>query len=71
MNARRILRVRDMMQDELHSIDGLATVSEAMALMCRHHVSSLAVPRRRSTCRKRRRERKFYVTRSGSATSGA
>ena len=46
MNARRILRVRDMMQDELHSIDGLATVSEAMALMCRHYVSSLAVRRR-------------------------
>ena len=46
MNAQRIHRVGDMMQNELHSIDGLATVSEAMKLMCRHHVSSLAVPRR-------------------------
>ena len=46
MKARRILRVRDVMRTEVHSIDGLATVAEAMALMRRHRVSSLAVPRR-------------------------
>ena len=46
MTARRILRVRDVMRDGVHTVDGLATVSEAVALMRRHHVSSLAVPRR-------------------------
>ena len=46
MTARRILRVRDVMRDEVHTVDGLATVSEAVALMRRHRVSSLAVVRR-------------------------
>ena len=46
MNARRILRVSDVMRTEVHTVDGLATVSEAMALMRRHRVSSLVVPRR-------------------------
>lgn len=46
MNARRILRVSDTMRTEVHTIDGLATVSEAMALMRRHSVSSLVVLRR-------------------------
>ena len=46
MTTRRILRVRDVMHDEVHTIDGLATVSEAVALMRRHRVSSLVVPRR-------------------------
>ncbi len=34
---------------ELHSIDGLATVAEAIALMKRHNVNSLAVNRRDET----------------------
>ena len=46
MTARRILRVRDVMRNGVHTVDGLATVSEAVALMRRHHVSSLAVLRR-------------------------
>ena len=46
MNATRIPRVGDVMRTEVHTIDGLATVSEAMALMRRHRVSSLVVPRR-------------------------
>ena len=46
MTTRRILRVRDVMHGEVHAIDGLATVSEAVALMRRHRVSSLVVPRR-------------------------
>ena len=46
MSTRRILRVSDIMRTEVHTIDGLATVSEAMAVMRRDHVSSLVVPRR-------------------------
>ena len=46
MKGQRILRVSDIMRTEVHTVDGLATVSEAMALMRRHHVSSLVVPRR-------------------------
>ena len=46
MNTRRILRVSDTMRTEVHTIDGLATVTEAMALMRRHRVSSLVVSRR-------------------------
>ena len=46
MTARRILRVRDVMRNGVHTVAGLATVSEAVALMRRHHVSSLAVLRR-------------------------
>ena len=40
------VRVRDLMVEELHTIDGLATVADAMALMKRHRVSSLLVNRR-------------------------
>ena len=46
MNSKRILRVGDSMRTEVHTVDGLATVSEAMALMRRHRVSSLVVLRR-------------------------
>ena len=46
MNATRILRVGDTMRTEIHTVDGFATVSEAMALMRRHAVSSLVVLRR-------------------------
>jgi len=46
MKTPRILRVSDIMRTEVYTIDGLATVSEAMALMRRHDVSSLVVPRR-------------------------
>ena len=40
------LTVGDLMVEELHTIDGLATVADAMALMKRHQVSSLVVNRR-------------------------
>ena len=43
------VRVGDVMNPELHSIDGLATVSDAMALMKRHGVEALAVNRRDET----------------------
>ena len=39
-------RVRDVMATELHAIDGLANVDEAMRLMRQHGVSSLVVARR-------------------------
>ena len=40
------MRVRDLMVEELHTIDGLATVADALVLMKRHRVSSLVVNRR-------------------------
>ena len=40
------LRVSDVMGTQLHTIDGLATVSEAMASMKRYQISSLVVNRR-------------------------
>ena len=46
MKTRPVLRVSDIMRTGIHAIDGLATVAEAMALMRRHRVSSLVVPRR-------------------------
>ena len=49
MNAPGPLRVGDVMNPELHSIDGLATVSDAMALMRQHGVEALAVNRRDET----------------------
>ena len=49
MNRPRQTRVEDVMTTEVHSIDGLATVSEAIALMQKHSVSSLVVNRRDDT----------------------
>ena len=46
MSSEHIHRVGDIMRTEVYTVDGLATVSEAMALMRRHRVSSLVVPRR-------------------------
>ena len=42
------IRVRDLMVTEMHTIDGLATVTQAMALMKRHQVDYLVVNRRNS-----------------------
>ena len=46
MSERRPVRVGDVMVTNLHTIDGLATVAEAMAALKQHQVSSLAVNRR-------------------------
>ena len=46
MSLKPELRVGDVMVTEIVSIDGLATVSDAMALMRRHNVNSLVVNRR-------------------------
>ena len=43
---KRAIRVRDIMGAEVHAIDGLATVAEAMATMKRLQISSLVVNRR-------------------------
>lgn len=40
------VRVADIMSVDVHSVDGLATVAEAMAVMRRHSISSLVVSRR-------------------------
>ena len=42
----RTLRVSDIMGTQVHAIDGLATVAEAMATMKRLNISSLVVNRR-------------------------
>ena len=49
MSQGRQLRVKDVMTAEMHTIDGLATVADAMALMDKYAVSSLAVNRRDET----------------------
>ena len=49
MNAQGPVRVRDVMTPELHSIDGVATVADALALMKRHDVEALVVNRRDET----------------------
>ena len=46
MSTKREARVRDVMVTEIVSIDGLAVVSDAIALMRRHNVKSLVVNRR-------------------------
>lgn len=46
MSLKPELRVGDVMVTEVISIDGLATVSDAMALMRQHNVNSLVVNRR-------------------------
>ena len=46
MSAIPELRVGDVMVTDIISINGLATVSDAMALMRRHNVNSLVVNRR-------------------------
>ena len=49
MNAQGPVRVGDVMTPELHSIDGVATVADAMALMKRHGDDALVVNRRDET----------------------
>ena len=46
MSTKPELQVRDVMVTEIVSINGLAVVSDAMALMRRHKVKSLVVNRR-------------------------
>lgn len=46
MSTNAYNKVRDVMNLSPHTIDGLATVAEAVELMRRHQVSSLVVDRR-------------------------
>ena len=46
MNEERALRVEDVMSSSLHSVEGLATVSEAIAIMRERGINALAVNRR-------------------------
>lgn len=46
MSEKPEARVEGAMITDLYSIDGLATVGEAMQMMKQHHVSSLVVERR-------------------------
>ena len=46
MSEKRIVRVSDLMVSGVQTIDGLATVAEAMSAMKQHGVSSLVVNRR-------------------------
>ena len=46
MSEERALRVEDVMSSSLHSIEGLATISDAIAIMREHGINALAVNRR-------------------------
>lgn len=46
MSDKVVIRVEDLMTDKVVTIDGMATVSEAMEAMRQHRVSSLIVDRR-------------------------
>ena len=49
MSDEGVIKVGDLMVSELHDIDGLATVAEAIALMKQGNVNSLVVNRRDDT----------------------
>ena len=46
MSEERALRVEDVMSSSLHSIEGLSTVSDAIAIMRERGINALAVNRR-------------------------
>lgn len=46
MSERHIMRVRDVMNTRFETIDGMATVSEALALMCKNGAECLIVGKR-------------------------
>ena len=49
MSDEGVIKIGDLMVSELHDIDGLATVAEAIALLRQHNVNSLVVKRRDDT----------------------
>lgn len=46
MSERHIMRVRDVMNTRFETIDGMTTVSEALALMCKNGAECLIVGKR-------------------------
>ena len=49
MSDEGLIKVGDLMVSEIHYVDGLATVAEAITLMKQHNVNSLVVNRRDDT----------------------
>ena len=46
MSERRLIRVRDVMRTEFHTIDGMATVEDALHLFKQHDIECLIVNKR-------------------------
>jgi predicted transcriptional regulator len=46
MNERKLIRVRDVMRTQFHTIDGMATVQDALQLFKQHDIECLIVNKR-------------------------
>jgi predicted transcriptional regulator len=46
MSERKLIRVRDVMRTEFHTVDGMATVQDALHLLKQHHLECLIVNKR-------------------------
>lgn len=46
MSERKLIRVRDVMRMEFHTVDGMATVQDALQLLKQHHLECLIVNKR-------------------------
>lgn len=46
MSERKLIRVRDVMRTEFHTVDGMATVQDALQLLKQHHLECLIVNKR-------------------------
>ena len=43
MSERKLIRVRDVMRTEFHTVDGMATVQDALQLLKQHHLECLVI----------------------------
>jgi CBS domain-containing protein len=46
MSERKLIRVRDVMRTEFHTVDGMATIADALQLLKRHGIECLVVNKR-------------------------
>jgi len=46
MSERKLIRVRDVMRTEFHTVDGMATVADALQLLKRYGIECLVVNKR-------------------------
>jgi CBS domain-containing protein len=46
MSERKLIRVRDVMRTEFHTVDGMATIEDALQLLKRHGIECLVVNKR-------------------------
>lgn len=46
MSERKLIRVRDVMRTEFHTVDRMATVQDALQLLKQHHLECLIVNKR-------------------------